>query len=463
MNREGNAIRMPEHMDARGQAGESLVDSATGSSGNSPSGGPASGSSYSQTGGLAATPSVKPPNRYVILFSAAACLSISGAIYIWSIFNLPLAQAHGWQVSEVSFAYSLFLVVSSVSFILAGSVMKRVKPNVLMLAAGLSVVAGWLIAGAAQSIAVLYLGFGVIAGFADGFVYNAALSTAQAWFPDRRGFASGVCVGAVGLVPVAFAPLGNFLIETFDVQMSFTICALLFLCIFVAFGPRLRMPADGWMPDGWDPAQHTVASGVLDLNARQALARPLFWLMWIFMLAATSAGLMLSAHTSNIGQHMVGMTASQGAVQVAILSLSSFAGRLGFGTLSDRIGRCLTIGIAMAITALDLLVLFPVANDFVLFSAALAISGACFGGVMAVMPALCADVFGSTHFAQNYAWMYSGYTTSALIGPTLAVRSFEATGSYLASFQVAGVVALVALALAAAVHACILRALRSRE
>ena len=386
-------------------------------------------------------------NRYAILLCAAACLSVSGSIYIWSIFNLPLVEAHGWEMGQVSFAYSLFLVVSSVSFILSGSVLKRVKPNVLMLVAGACVVLGWLVAGFAQSLPMLYLGFGVIAGFADGFVYNAALSTAQAWFPDRRGFASGVCVGAVGLVPVIFAPLGNFLIERFDVSMSFAICAGLFLCIFAAFGPHLRLPEAGWQPPGWEPSSSTATRTVFDLPARKVLAQPLFWVIWLCMLAATSTGLMLSAHTSNIGQQLVGMTPSQAALQVSLLALASFAGRLGFGTLSDHIGRCPALGIAMAVTAADMLVGFALVSDFVLFSLALAVAGACFGGVMAVMPALCADVFGPLHFSQNYAWVYTGYTTSSLVGPFLAVHSLAVTGGYQWCFNVSGAIALVALLL----------------
>ena len=389
----------------------------------------------------------KQPNRYAILLSAAACLSISGSIYIWSIFNLPLSEAHGWRMSDVSFAYSLFLVVSSVSFIMSGSVLKRVKPNVLMIASGLAVVIGWIVAGSAETLPVLYVGFGCIAGFADGFAYNAALSTAQAWFPDRRGFASGICVGAVGLVPVVFAPLGNFLIERFDVRMSFTICALLFLCIYAAFAPRLRYPEEGWLPEGWNAEEEPVVQGLIEEPVRKTFGRPLFWLLCLFMFAATSTGLMLSAHTSNIGQHLVGMTSSQAALQVALLALASFAGRLGFGTLSDRIGRCITMAILMVVTALDLLVGFPCVRDFASFSVVLAIAGACFGGVMAVMPALCADVFGPRHFSQIYAWVYAGYTTSALLGPILAVRLFESTGDYQLAFVASGVVSLVALAL----------------
>ncbi len=400
---------------------------------------------------------LKAKNRYLTLLASAGCLSVSGSIYIWSIFNLPLIEAHGWSAASVSFTYSLFLVVSSVSFFAAGVLQRRIPTAPLMLAAGVMFAAGWFIAGSAQSVAMLYFGFGVVAGIADGFVYNTALNTAQAWFPDRRGFASGVCVGAIGAIPIVFAPLGNILIEHFDVGTAFHVCALLFLAIFVVCGPWLRLPEEGWKPQGWDMPEGVEAQGATDVPLRDAVRSPLLWLMWALMFPATMAGLTLSAHTSNIGQHIVGMTASQGALQVAVLAVASFVGRLGFGTLSDRVGRCPTFAIMLVLTAIDL-VLFRYVDSFATFSAALCVSGACFGGVMAVMPALCADVFGTKYFSQNYAVVYSGYTFASLVGPNVAVALHGHTGSYDMAFLMLAVVALYGLVLTLIVQRKVRRA-----
>lgn len=394
----------------------------------------------------------KTRNRYVVLLAATACMSVSGAIYVWSIFNIPLAQTHGWDDGAVSLAYSLFLVISSVSFLASGWFVHRVHPRTLMFTAGTIFAIGWFVAGSAQSIPILYLGFCVMSGLADGVVYNTTLSTALSWFPDRRGFASGMCVGAVGLVPVIFAPLGNFLIEHFDVGSSFKICALLFLAIFWVFGSLLQRPPSGWVPEGWTPESSDTIKYLQDVDLGQAVRQPLFWAVWLMMLAATSPGLMLLGHTSDIGQNMVGITPAQAALQIAIISIASFAGRLGFGSLSDRIGRVPTLCICMVVTALDLAFGFVLVHDFASFSAALVVAGACFGGVMAVVPALSSDLFGPTHFGKNYALIYMGYTMSSLVGPTLVVWSYSGTGSYQPAFYAAAAIAVIGLALVLLVH-----------
>ena len=53
---------------------------------------------------------------------------------------------------------------------------------------------------------------------------------------------------------------------------------------------------------------------------------------------------------------------------------------------------------------------------------------------MATMPALTADLYGTKHFGQNYAFMFSGYTCASIIGPMLAASVLAHTGSYLPAF-----------------------------
>ncbi|MBQ9069472.1 MAG: OFA family MFS transporter [Eggerthellaceae bacterium] len=374
-------------------------------------------------------------------------MGLAGSVYIWSIFNIPLAEAHGWDVASITFAYSLYLIFSAVAFFMAGALQQRFDPRAIAVVSGLVYGAGWFLAGAAQSLPVLYFGFGVLGGLGDGLFYNTALSVCQAWYPDRRGFASGVCVGAVGIVPMVFAPLGNLLIELFNVGMAFQICGVLFLLVLIACGPVLKMPPEGWAPEGWS-AESEGAHEAVDLRMGQVVRTRLFWVIWVFMAFASVAGLMITAHASNIGQEVVGMDASQAALQVSILALANFAGRLGFGVLSDRIGRCNTLAIAMALTAMDLVFGFAIVRDFWTFSLVLAVAGACFGGVLAVMPALTADVFGSKFFSQNYALVYTGYTVASVLGPLLASGALSLTGSYQAAFTAAGAVAVFAMALA---------------
>ncbi|MFR3272851.1 MAG: MFS transporter, partial [Slackia sp.] len=81
--------------------------------------------------------------------------------------------------------------------------------------------------------------------------YNVSVSTATAWFPDKRGLANGVCVGTTGLSPIIFAPLGNFLITTMGVNMSFHICGIIFAVGVIVASRFLAAPPKDWTPENW--------------------------------------------------------------------------------------------------------------------------------------------------------------------------------------------------------------------
>ena len=115
---------------------------------------------------------------------------------------------------------------------------------------------------------------------------------------------------------------------------------------------------------------------------------------------------MITAHASNIGQELAGLTASEGAVMVAALALGSCLGRFGFGALSDSIGRYKALALSLAANAVVMLFCIHAATTFVTFLVAVAAVGACFGGTMSIVPAIVGDAFGSVNFGQNYSFVY---------------------------------------------------------
>ena len=71
-----------------------------------------------------------------------------------------------------------------------------------------------------QSPVMLYLTYGIMQGFGQGMIYTTIISTAQKWFPDRTGFASGVIVTANGLCGFFLAPLSRVLLAERGIQFT---------------------------------------------------------------------------------------------------------------------------------------------------------------------------------------------------------------------------------------------------
>lgn len=197
----------------------------------------------------------RDPNRhrYIVLIAASVAAGMTGATYMWSIFATPLMTSHGWLSAEVSLAYSLYFVMQFLMGFVAGALQKRVGTHILTIIGGISYAAAWILTGHADSLPLLYFAFSFLGGGGAGFAYNAAVSTATKWFPDKKGFANGLCIGITGLLPVAFAPLGDYLLEHFDLSSALLVVGLIPLTLYLIFGWFVKAPSIDWKPSGWDP------------------------------------------------------------------------------------------------------------------------------------------------------------------------------------------------------------------
>lgn len=393
----------------------------------------------------------KMPPREIILIAGAFTALGTGAIYMWSIFNKPLMTTFGFTASEVSMVYSLFLLTTCFSSMLAGWLQRHMQPRFIVLGAGVLFGLGWFCSGFADSLPMLYLFYSGFAGAGNGLLYNTIVAVVTKWFPDKRGLANGVCIGAIGVGPALFAPAGNLLIETFNVQTAFHIVGIVWLVVYLIFSWVLYVPPAGWTPKGAAEGEDENAkkSAVREVNftSMQMFKQPLFYLLFAIFMVSSTSGLMITGHASNIGQELAHLTASEGAIMVSVLALGSFLGRLIFGFVSDIIGRYNTLIIALAINAIVMLLFLGQATTFVTFLLAVSLVGACFGATMAVLPAIVGDAFGSGNFGQNYSFVYPGYTVASFVGPMLAASAVETMGTYAPSFIVAGAFSLVGIAL----------------
>lgn len=393
----------------------------------------------------------KTPPREIILIAGAFTALGTGAIYMWSIFNKPLMTTFGFTASEVSMVYSLFLLATCFSSMLAGWLQRHTQPRFIVLGAGVLFGLGWFCSGFADSLPLLYLFYSGFAGAGNGLLYNTIVAVVMKWFPDKRGLANGVCIGAIGVGPAVFAPAGNLLIETFDVQTAFHIVGIVWLVVYLVFSWVLYVPPSGWAPKGvakgGDEAGEKSVVREVNFTSMQMFKQPLFYLLFAIFMVSSISGLMITGHASNIGQELAHLSASEGAIMVSVLALGSFLGRLIFGFISDIIGRYNTLVIALAINAIVMLLFLGQATTFVTFLLAVSLVGACFGATMTVLPAIVGDAFGSGNFGQNYSFVYPGYIVASFVGPMLAASAVETMGTYAPSFIVAGVFSLAGIAL----------------
>lgn len=385
----------------------------------------------------------KKTNRGLILAAAAVTGGVTGSFYMWSVCKGPLADMNGWTPNEVTLAYSLFILGVFLFAFINSFVVKKLPTGPVVLVAGLIFSLGWFLTGTAKTPMQLYIYFGLMCGGADGFIYSNAVSAATKWFPDKKGFANGLCIGCMGGATIIFAPLCNWLIETYGVVLALKIVGIILAVCYLIFSLMLKAPEPGWKPEGWEPAANSTAVASRDYKWHEALRTPKFYVIFLLFITAAVSGMMMTGNVSGIGQQLCGMTAAQGAMMVSIMALFNFIGRFAFGSVSDKIGRYNTLYIVLIVTAVVMFLGFRMVSGFVGFVIAIGIVGACFGGVMALIPSLTSDALGTRYFTENYAMIYGGYTVASFIGPMVASNCFQVSGNYDVAFTVAGILTIV--------------------
>ncbi len=307
--------------------------------------------------------SVKTYRRGVILICAALCGALTASLNIWSIFQKPLMEAYGFSPQSVSFAYTIVIAMIGLSGPIGGWLQRKAPAHVIMTVAGIGFGLGWFLTGFASTIPVLYITFGLLVGVCDGICYNLALAIATRWYPDKRGFANGVALAIMAIYPLFTAPMGNMIIENFNVSIAFNIVGVFCIVGFIVLSRFLKMPAADFKPEGWTPPAESDTKRVKNYTSGQMLKTPFFWTLLLFFGTVACTGCVMLSTVSLVGQVQAGMDAAMGALMVGIFAIANGTGRLGLGAISDKFGRFQTMFVAVAVTAVIHLFLFANATS----------------------------------------------------------------------------------------------------
>ena len=374
-----------------------------------------------------------------------------GILYAWSIFSKQLVETverggFGWTKTQATLPYTIAIACFAVMMVPAGRLQDKLGPRVIASAGGILTGAGLLVASLATPTSVLpaLVGFGVLAGTGFGLGYAAATPAAVKWFPpEKKGLITGLVVGGFGIAPVYIAPLSKHLLATYGVAASFRILGLAFLVVATAFAQLIKNPAA--------PVAKTAAAAAAPLRPdrtwREMLRSPSFYLLYGQYACAATAGLMIIGHMAKIVAVQSGNTLQTGFVFVALLATFNAGGRVIAGVISDYIGRVITIALVCIAQAIAMFFFaeFTTIGGFVLGSAVVGFS---YGACLSLFPATAADNWGTKNLGLNYGILFTAWGVGGVLGPTLAGRIADATGSYAGAYNFAGVLLCVAVALA---------------
>jgi len=416
---------------------------------------------------------VAPPgwSRWLVPPAALSIHLSIGAAYSWSVFKKPLEGALDISGTLSALPFTIGIVVLGLSAAIFGTWVDRNGPRMAMFAAMCCFCGGWLVGSAGLAMHqywLVLLGYGLLGGIGWGIGYISPVSTLIKWFPDKPGMATGLAImgfggGALIASPWSTAMLDLFGTESMGIAKTFLVCGLGY-AVFMSVGWLLvRVPRDDWKPSGWTPEPLTEGSIVTggQVSAINAIKTPQFWLLWIVLCFNVTAGIGILEKASPIYQDFFPAPAAAAAVltaaaagYVAMLSLANMLGRIGWSSLSDKIGRKNVYRMYLGVGALLYLTITLMQNSnkiVFIFCTLLILSF--YGAGFATVPAYLRDLFGTYQVGAIHGRLLTAWSVAGILGPIMVnaiADSQQAAGKdgpalYTMSFSIMIGLLLVAL------------------
>jgi hypothetical protein len=218
-------------------------------------------------------------------------MTISSPQYVWTLFTGAFQTKTGALLSDVQWTITLLIVLQTWLSPLQGFLVDRFGPK-LLIATGASLSGlGWVASSYISTLWGLYLTYGLLCGIGTGIVYVGVVGLMVRWFPQNRGFATGVVAAGYGFG----AMLTTFPIDSMIKAAGYEQTLMTFGIIFAATGfisaLFLQSPHSGEVDERG--SRPVAGSEVEDVSPGAMLRTPVFWLMFVMMSMMSTGGLMV--------------------------------------------------------------------------------------------------------------------------------------------------------------------------
>ena len=387
---------------------------------------------------------IKKTNRWFIAIMGTILQIVLGTVYAWSFFQKPIVTAFGWTNVQTMWIFSLAIVFLGLSAAWGGVNLAKYGPRKLATTGAVLHGLGYFISAFAMSIESLplfYIGFGVVGGIGLGLGYVTPVATAAKWFPDKKGFVTGMVVmgfgfGALFMSKVIAPALMSITSE--NLVQVFAFAGIILLVIGVIAGYTMVNPPADFVPEKYNPPQESLANQEQEdsLTVKDSLLSSKFLGMWVVFFLNIAAGIMFIGLQSPMLQDLLRIRdaalttevlAAMGATLIAISSLFNGLGRFFWGALSDRIGRIQAFRLILGTQILVFIALIYIGNPW-LFGIMVCYVLLCYGGGFGTMPSYVLDVYHAKLMPVVYGVILTAWSLGGIVGPQVAafIRDFYA-------------------------------------
>jgi MFS family permease len=296
--------------------------------------------------------------------------------------------------------------------------------NGLMVAIGGALVgAGFFLASFSTELWHLYLTQGVIAGIGYSLAFISGVSVVGQWFTEKRGLATGIAVAGSGLGQFALSLVTGALLSRYGWRITLRVLALIDVVGLVACSLALKRFAPCY--------KRGKESGAAYFRDRN------FQFLYASATLSTLGLFMPYTHLPKYAEEH-GVSTSAAILMLSIMGLASMVGRVVVGLLADVYGKLAMLQVCMGMGGVSTLCWMGCTTYPSMFAYGL-VFGFFAGGVISLLPTVCAELYGIKKIGTVIGILYTGTAAGNLLGAPIGGFLYDGTGEYYASIAVAGI------------------------
>ncbi|MBV8056694.1 MAG: MFS transporter [Deltaproteobacteria bacterium] len=335
-----------------------------------------------------------------------------------------------WSRAEVALLPSLLALSAGVSVLPIGWLLDRVEARLVMIFGAIASGSAFLIASQANSLfpmmaAYLLMGIGITAGT----VLPASLVLAN-WFDARRGLAMGVAIAGTTVGGMVMTLVASGVILRWGWRIAYIALAVPMIMVavpLVALTVRNRPPEMAKL----NAVQDT--SRLEGFETPDALRARSFWML---VIANLCFGFAAAGTVAHMVAYLEGIGYKPGSAALAMSGFFGCAafGKIAMGYVADRISARLALAADFTATALAFVMVFSAAHLMAL-AVFIVLFGIAAAAPLVLLPLLVAESLGRRRYGVLAALAGIPGTLGATVGPVVAGRIFDMTGSYAGAFE----------------------------
>jgi len=380
--------------------------------------------------------------RVVIVCFVMAVFSWGFGFYGHAVYLAELQRLHGWPASLISGASTLYYLASAILVAFVSDAIAWLGPRRLVLAGTACMAAATALIAVIAAPWQVYAAYLVMSFGWAGMSLGAVTNILGLWFEHRRGLAislalNGASFGGIVLVPALVGMIG---LVGFAEAMLDATAAMLAVLVPMTLA---------WIDRPAAAARAADPADLRDVPTRWTRSSALR--SWRFWTASGPFALALLAQVGFIVHQIAFLEPALGrgaaGLAVAVTAVMAVVGRVGLGTIIDRLDPRTATAVSLLTQAAALGVMTQATGAGALF-AACAVFGLSVGNLITFPALVIQREFDAASFGMLMALASATCQTIFAFGPGLLGLVRDLTGGYAAALALCIALELVAAAVA---------------